>query len=138
MNFSSIANTDNFSKDHTTEDNPPTVETFLATRKPIKDDIMPQSGPLKGFNLWSLFNSAYNFKIVHQFIESRILQLKIDEYFNNRPFRGREGSFASSYTLQKLLADIDLNMGLGSQKTTEVEFWSERTTYQYQNPIVIV
>src|SRR5437667_4931272 len=72
------------------------------------------------------------------FIESGIPQLKIDEYFNNGLSGGREGSFASFYTLRKLLAEMDSDMGLGSWKTAEVEFWSGTATYWYRDPIVIV
>ena len=65
MNFDSIANTDDFPENYTTGDNLPTMEMFPAIEKPIKDNIMPWSGPLKGFNSWSLFNSVYNFKIAY-------------------------------------------------------------------------
>ena len=129
MDFGSIANTDDLPEDHTTGDNPPTVETFPAAGKPIKDNITPWSGPPKGFNPWSPFNSIYDFKIAHWFIESGTPQSKIDEYFNNGLSGGREGSFVSSYTLRKLLAEMDPDMGLGSWKTTEVEFWSGTATY---------
>ena len=63
MDFGSIANTDDLPEDHTTGDNPPTMETFPAAGKLIEDDIIPWSSPPKGFNPWSPFNSVYDFKM---------------------------------------------------------------------------
>ena len=78
------------------------TEVFWNARQPVRDGVHPDLLTEKT-DLWFPFIFSYDFYLASWFVSSSTIHSKINRFFNSKLVRESKTSFASAYTLHKLL-----------------------------------
>ena len=121
------------SSDSSTE---PKVKTYPSAGEPI-EPFTNWNGLAKDWNPWMPFQSAYDFKLAHWFIESETPKTGIDRFFN-MGLAANGSTFSSGHTLHKLIGCMEIDMGENSWSMQKMEFCGSTEVLYYRNPVQII
>ncbi|KAI9881799.1 MAG: hypothetical protein M1823_006489, partial [Watsoniomyces obsoletus] len=122
----------------TTQPEPVKITVYEGAGEPNPADQRQWTGPPKGCNPWTPFESSRDFTLARWFVESNTSKTKINAYFNGGLSGAGTSSFTSGHTLRRQIDSMEPDMAHGSWMTGKADFDGLKETYYYRDPLSVI